>query len=166
MNRLEKSLALALVALAGLLLVLGLTLAHLGGRVPALKPLGNGLARDPGEWPGLQPTAGWFSRPALTRLLAETNSPNPVFTRYFQPPPPPTTRPVELTYLGYLEGSRGRRAFLQINQETRTLPEGAVVVANHRIHQIARRTLVLTNDAGQTNVLEFNIKKVLIVPAT
>jgi hypothetical protein len=41
---------------------------------------------------------------------------------------------------------------------------GARVVADHGILDIAQRTLILTNTAGQTNVLEFNIPKVLEVP--
>jgi hypothetical protein len=166
-NSLEKRIWAAGAVLLALLALLGVTLLHLGGRVPALKPLGNGAARVAGEWPTPAQVAAWFDRQALTRVVTETNAPNPFLTLYFQPPPPPTTRPVELIYLGYLEGSaNGRRAFLQVDQETRALAEGAVVVADHRVHQIASRTLVLTNQAGITNVLEFNIKKVLVVPAT
>ncbi len=163
----EKRLAVALAVLAALGVLLGLTLWNWGGGLPTLKPLGNGATRVETRWPTPAQVEGWFARPALTRLVSVTNAPNPFFTRYFQPPPPPTTRPVELTILGYLEiGTAGRRAFIQVGAETRALPAGAAVVADHRIHRIERRTLILTNAAGVTNVLEFNVKKVLQVPVS
>lgn len=164
---LEKRLAVALAVLTTLGGLLGLTLWHWGGGLPALKPLGNGATRVETRWPTLAQVEGWFVRPSLTRLVSVTNAPNPFYTHYFQPPPPPTTRPVELTFLGYLEsGTAGRRAFIQVDAQTRSLPAGATVVADHRIHRIERRTLILTNSVGVTNVLEFNIKKVLQVPVS
>lgn len=166
-NPLEKRLAAALAALVVQVALLGLTLWNWGGRLPDLKPLGNGAARVETRWPTPAQVDGWFALPALTRLVATSNAPNPFFTRYFQPPPPPTTRPAELTYLGYLESvTAGRRAFLKVDAETRALPAGALVVADHHIHRIERRTLILTNAAGVTNVLEFNVTKVLQVPAS
>lgn len=164
---LEKRLAVAAAVLVGLVGLLGLTLADWGGRLPTLKPLGNGAARSEPPWPTPAQVADWFSVPALTRLVAVSNAPNPFFTRYFQPPPPPSTRPAELTYLGYLESSGGeRRAFLQVDAAVRSFTAGAPVVADHRVHRIERRSVILTNAAGATNVLEFNVKKVLQVPAS
>lgn len=164
---LEKRLLLAGAVLVGLLVLLGLTLANWGGRLPPLKPLGNGAARSEPAWPTPAQVQDWFSPAALARLAAVSNPPNPFFTRYFQPPPPPTTRPAELTYLGYLESSTGeRRAFLQVDAKTGQFSPGAVVVADHRLHRIERRSVILTNTAGVTNVLEFNVKKVLQVPAS
>jgi hypothetical protein len=164
---LEKRLAVAGAVLTGLLVLLGLTLADWGGRLPTLKPLGNGAARTEPPWPTPAQVADWFSTPALTRLVAVSNAPNPFFTRYFQPPPPPSTRPAELTFLGYLESSTGeRRALVQVDAQPRWFTAGAVVVADHRVHRIERRSVILTNAAGATNVLEFNVKKVLQVPAT
>jgi len=46
------------------------------------------------------------------------------------------------------------------------LTNGAKVVADHAIKDIAIRTLTLTNAAGQTNLLEFNVKRALDVPAS
>ncbi len=164
---LEKRLAVALAVLAAQGVLLGLTFWNWGGRLPALKPLGNGATRGETRWPTPVQVEGWFARPALTRLVCVTNAPNPFFTRYFQPPPPPTTRPVALTYLGYLDSSAGeRRAFLQVDDAVRPFGAGARVVADHHVHRIERRTLILTNTAGVTNVLEFNIKKVLQVPVS
>lgn len=164
---LEKRLALAGAILAGLVVLLGLILADWGGSLPPLKPLGNGAVRSEPPWPTPAQVSDWFSVPALTRLVTVSNAPNPFFTRYFQPPPPPTTRPAELTYLGYLESSGGeRRAFLQVDAEVRSFTAGTPVVADHRVYRIERRSVILTNAAGTTNVLEFNVKKVLHVPAS
>ncbi len=164
---LEKRLLLAGAVLAGLLVLLGLTLVNWGGRLPTLKPLGNGATQSQPAWPTPAQVQEWFSPAALARLVAVSNAPNPFFTRYFQPPPPPTTRPAELTYLGYLESSGGeRRAFLQVDAQVRSFTAGATVVADHCLHRIERRSVILTNAAGATNVLEFNVKKVLQVPAS
>ena len=51
-----------------------------------------------------------------------------------------------------------------VDQATLPFSPGSVVVADHRVAAIARRTLVLTNAAGATNVLEFGLKRVLTVP--
>lgn len=166
-SALERRLLLALAVLAVLAALLGLTLWTLGGRLPTLKPLGNGPERPVDDWPTLAQVETWLAVPSLTTLVAVSNAPNPFFTRYFQPPPPPTTRPVALTYLGYLDSSAGeRRAFLQVDDAVRPFSAGARVVADHHVHRIERRTLILTNTAGVTNVLEFNVKKVLQVPVS
>jgi hypothetical protein len=160
----EKLIWMATLVLVVLVALLGITVVNLGGRVPALKPLGNG-SRTATEWPTPAQVGGWFDLASLTRLTSQTNGINPFFTRHFQPPPPPTTRPAELTYLGYFQGgTRAPRALILLDQATLPFNQGSVVVADHRVASIARRTLVLTNTAGATNVLEFNLKKVLIVP--
>ncbi|MBE7504201.1 MAG: hypothetical protein HS113_28720 [Verrucomicrobiales bacterium] len=152
----------ALALLAGLLL---LTLPRLGGRVPALKPLSSATNGVPDNWLAFREAERWFRPLELTRLTAQTNVLNPFFTLHFQPPPPPSTKTVELTYLGFLASSEGlRRAFVQIDDATRVFSNGATVVANHAVQDIARRTLVLTNADGRTNVLEFRVKKALQIP--
>ncbi len=166
-STLERRLLLALAVLAVLTGLLGLTVWNLGGRLPELKPLGNGPGRPGEDWPTSAQVDAWFALPALTALTATSNAPNPFFTRYFQPPPPPTTRPVALTYQGYLDSSAGeRRAFLQVNDAVRPFTAGARVVADHHVHRIERRSVILTNAAGATNVLEFNVTKILQVPAS
>lgn len=165
MNRsVEKTILMATAVLVVLLVLLGIILLNLGGRVPALKPLGN-ASRSATEWPTPAQVGGWFERAAIARLHTQSsNSVNPFFTLHFQPPPPSTTRPAELTYLGYFQGGTSApRALILLDQATLPFSVGSVVVADHRVASIARRTLVLTNTAT-TNVLEFNLKKVLTVP--
>lgn len=166
MNRsVERLTGMAWMVLLALVVLLGITLVNLGGAVPALKPLGN-ATRAPTDWPSAAQVEPWFDRAGLVRLLSPpTNSVNPFFTLHFQPPPPPTTRPAEVTFLGYIQsGTNLPRAWLRIDKATKVMAPGDVVVADHRVARIARRTLVLTNAGGATNVLEFNIKRVLTVP--
>jgi hypothetical protein len=165
MNRsVEKLIGMASVVLLVVLGLLGVILLNLGGQVPALKPLGN-ATRTATEWPTPAQVGGWFAPEAATRLHTQSsNAINPFHTLHFQPPPPPTTRPAELTYLGYFRGgSNAPRALLLVDAATLPFSVGSVVVADHRVAVIALRTLVLTN-ATSTNVLEFNLKKTLIVP--
>lgn len=163
---LERSIWVSLAVLGALALIAFLTLTRLGGRVPALKPLGsttNGYATD---WSILRNAAPWFEPAPMTRLTAQTNLPNPFFTTHFQPPPPPSTKPVELTYLGFVASEgRPRRALVQVDKTNHLFTPGAMVIAGHAVKDIARRTLILTNAAAVTNVLEFRIKKVLEIPA-
>jgi hypothetical protein len=160
----QRNFWIAAAVLIGSIVLLALTISHLGGRVPALKPFGR-PAGGTNERPTLKQVEGWFQAASLTRLIAQTGSPNPFFTLHFQPPPPPTTRKVELTYHGNITPSTGsRRAFVRVDTNSMVFTNGARVVADHAIQEIALRTLILTNAAGQTNVLEFNIKRVLEVP--
>lgn len=165
-STLERSLWISLAVLLGLVVLTLLTVVRLGGRVPALKPLSNATNVVSTDWLALQNARLWFRPDELGRVASQTNLPNPFFTAYFQPPPPPSTRPVELTYLGFMDSdNRPRRALLQVDDATRLFTAGGRVVADHTVQEIARRTLILTNGAGQTNVLEFRIKKVLEIPA-
>ena len=163
---LERSIWISTAALLGLLALVALTLVRLGGRVPALKPLGNATNRLSTDWLAFGDPQRWFRAEELARLATTTNLPNPFFTTFFQPPPPPSTKPVELTYLGFVDSDgRPRRALVQVDNATRLFTPGVQVVADHAVKDIARRTLVLTNAAGATNVLEFRIKKLLEIPA-
>ncbi len=163
-STLQRQFWFAIATLAGLATLLSLTLLGLGGRVPDLRPLG-GEGRVTPEWPSPAQVGDWFSVGELARAVRQTNAINPFFTRHFQPPPPPSTRRVTLTYQGSLESSDGKvRAFVLVDTNTLALAAGAVVVADHAVKSIALRTLILTNAAGQTNVLEFSVPKPLEVP--
>lgn len=165
-NSLERSLWISLAVLLGLTVLVILTLVGLGGRVPALRPLGGATNGFSPDWFTLQDASQWFQANELARPTGQTNVLDPFFTAYFQPPPPPSTKPVELTYLGFVDSEgRPRRALIQVDKATRLFTPGLKVVADHAVQDIARRTLILTNGSGATNVLEFRIKKVLEIPA-
>ena len=112
-----------------------------------------------------------FSPHTWPRLLTDTNSANPFFTRHFMPAPPPplrtpTARKIELTYEGsYVVGNSPKHAFVRVGDGLFVGPAGAKVVANLFVADIQQQSLTLTNAAGQTNVLLFNMKKEFEVPA-
>lgn len=163
-SSLQRQFSLAVVTLAGLVALLVLTLFGLGGRVPDLPPLG-GQGRATPEWPSPAQVGDWFNVAELTRAVRQTNAINPFFTLHFQPPPPPSTRKVTLTYQGSLRGSEDQvRAFVLVDTNTHVLATGSNVVADHFVKSIALRTLILTNAASQTNVLEFGVPKSLEIP--
>jgi hypothetical protein len=100
-------------------------------------------------------------------LRQDPDRPSPFFTAHFQPPKPkpPTTRKVNMTYLGLLESSEGRRqAFLRIDNETRNAGVGESIIADLGVADMDLRSLSLTNSAAETNVLQFNVSKAVEVP--
>jgi len=105
--------------------------------------------------------------PQLTNL---TNSVNPFFTRHFipppaQPPPAPTTKKIELVYLGFYtsDGSK-RQAMAQLATNFLVAPVGSKVTADLFVADASFMTLTLTNSTSQTNILTLNVKKELEVP--
>ncbi|MBK9138262.1 MAG: hypothetical protein IPM17_05780 [Verrucomicrobia bacterium] len=165
MRFLERNLWSSLLVLAVLAATLLAVALRLGGGMPALKPYlreGEPLR----DWPLPDRLAGWFSTNALLAALPTNANVNPFFTLHFQPPGPPPTRRVELLYMGNYTSSRSNVfAYLQLGDKLLVLTNGAVVVADHAIQQITLKEVVLTNAAGVTNVLPFNVKKPLEVPA-
>ncbi len=97
-----------------------------------------------------------------------TNSVNPFFTRYFEPapaPPAPTTRKLDITYLGFYEaGDNPKHAVVKLADAFIVTRLGMRVTTNFFISEATMQTLTLTNGAGQTNVLPLNIKKEIEVP--
>ncbi|MBM3879800.1 MAG: hypothetical protein FJ387_08785 [Verrucomicrobia bacterium] len=167
MSFVEKSFGLALLWLAALVALLLLVLWQSGGRLPELGPLPppptNGAAvaaLRSFDYPGLL-----APRPPAA---VPTNAVSPFFTLQFQPPPPPpppATKKVELLYMGcYVSSTGDKLAYLQVVDQVLVLTNGAKVVADHMIQSISLPSMTLTNAAGQTNVLEFNVKKALDVP--
>jgi hypothetical protein len=100
-----------------------------------------------------------------------TNQWNGFFTTHFQPRPsppakPPTTRKLDLTYLGFLQAGTGpRRAVVQDGGSRWIGSVGSNLVANFFVAAIEPRVLVVTNTEGRTNQLEFRAKTTLEVPA-
>jgi len=125
---------------------------HAGAPIPVSKLLSLFFL---GDWP---------------TLLVASNSTSPFFTRHFIPPavpPPPrvTTRKVELTYQGFFQTGEGpRHVFVKVGDSLFVGPLGAKAAGNFFVAEVNLQSLVLTNAAGQTNVLTFNTKKELEVP--
>jgi hypothetical protein len=169
MSFLERRLWLSLLVVAGLAVLLLAAALRLGGGVPPLSPLRERPRTMRRALPEA-PVAQWFSVPLLTRPVVGSNIADIVYTLHFQPPPPPPpppTKKVELLFQGWYLASTGeRRAYVKLGDALLTLTNGAKVVADHAIKDIGMRALTLTNAAGQTNVLEFNVKKGIDVPAS
>jgi hypothetical protein len=94
-------------------------------------------------------------------------APSAFATSHFVPPapPPPTTRKVEITYLGFYQaGDDPRRVFLKMDEALVVSTTGGQIATNLFVAAAAMQTLTLTNSAAQTNVLNLNEKKVVEVP--
>jgi len=162
----ERDRWIALVLLIGLVVLL----------VSAVRQLGVGIPEFPAS--PARPTAAetpvpvgrikdLFSAGRVPRIGAETNLASPFYTTHFQPPPPkpPTTRKVDLTYLGHIKTAAGeKRAYVRVDETLFIGPVTSNVVADLAVAEISLRTLVLTNRAAQTNVLEFKTLKQVEVP--
>ena len=166
---LERRLWLSLVIFAVVGVVVSLTALHLGGGTPGLSLLSD---RTSGAFRGVPEAQvqDWFAPDNLTHLLALTNGTNPFYTLYFQPPappPPPPTKKVDLLYQGCIVSSKGQpQAFIRLGENLLILTNGAKVVADHAIQSIGMKSVTLTNNAAKTNILQFNVKATLEVPAS
>ena len=118
-----------------------------------------------------------FSPATLVALRPATNGVNAFYTTHFQPPPtppkpadptppPPAPKKIQLTYQGVYQTAAGeKKAFVKVGDGLFVGPVGAKVAADLVVADITVRTLVLKNAAAQTNILEFNVKKDVEVPA-
>ncbi len=167
-NLLEKNIWLSFVLLIGMGVLLAVTGLHLGGSLPTLKSMPVGSLASAKSL-RVARAEEWFDSRVLAAMAPSTNYLNPFFTLHFQPPPtppPPPTKKVELTYEGCIIPSSGeKRACIRLAGGVLTLTNGAKVIADHVIKAIEVSTLTLTNSAGQSNVLQFNVKQAIDVPA-
>jgi hypothetical protein len=162
----ERDRWIALLLLIGLAALLVSAARHLGVGIPEFpaSPARRATAALP------LPVArvkDLFSVARVPRFDAETNLVTPFYTLHFQPPPskPPTTRKVDLTYLGHIKTAAGeKRAYVRVGETLFIGPVTSNVVADLAVAEISLRTLVLTNRAAQTNVLEFKTLKQVEVP--
>ncbi|MCB1125383.1 MAG: hypothetical protein KDM81_02730 [Verrucomicrobiae bacterium] len=113
----------------------------------------------------------WFSPKELARPAVQTNSENPFFTRYFEPPPKPappppaTTRQTSLLFQGMIRSSQERPyAFIVADGKTLIVTNGAPLVADLAVARIELDQVVLTNVAGLTNILPFRKPAQVEVP--
>lgn len=123
-----------------------------------------------------EPAAVPFHAERLASLLAAsavpqgarwTNQVSAFYTTHFVPPQPkpPTTRKVNMTYLGFVQSTDGRRrAFVRVGDDTVIGTLGSNVVADLALATIGPLAVTLTNRVAQTNQLEFNTLKMVEVP--
>lgn len=99
-----------------------------------------------------------------------TNQDSPFFTQHFVPapkpaPPPPTTKKIELVYLGFYAAQGGMpQTMVKLGDKYLITPLGSNVTANLYAAQASVLSLLLTNSTGQTNLLRVNVKKEVEVP--
>jgi hypothetical protein len=166
LKTLERDRWFALLLLAGLAVLCYQVIRSFGVDLPefprmASRAGGGAMTLPPGRLDRLMAPG------EVPQLGTVTNLPDPFFTAHFRPvtPPAPTTRRVELTYLGHYQGSSGPgRAFIQVDDKLFVGPVGSNVVSDLTLAEIRLKSVVLRNKAGQTNQVEFNVKKGLDVP--
>ena len=118
----------------------------------------------------LAPVAGLehlFDESGWPKLLVSHDASDPFFTRYFVPPapPPPTTRKIDVTYLGFYQTSDGpRTTIFKLGNSYQVAPIGTRIETNLFLANATMQALTLTNLGGQTNILPLNRKSELTVP--
>jgi hypothetical protein len=156
---------------AGLWVLLYLTAASLGGRFPIYHE-GESTAPLAGNIAPVEKLEALSDKTAYQQVTVGTNSLNPFTTRHFipppaQPPPAPTTRKINLTYLGFyeFEGATSKRQIIvKLGDAFLVRPLGSNLTANLFGSAVTVQTLTLTNTAAQTNILQLNTQKELEVP--
>jgi hypothetical protein len=161
----ERDRWIAGALLIGLVVLLGFVVRHFGVDIPDF-PVST---RPPPAAAASVPVRRLDALDALFKvpqLWVPTNPVTPFFTTHFQPPAPkpPTTRKVDLTYVGNLRTSRGDlRAYVRVGDTLFFGPVGSNVVGDLVVADIALRNLTVRSGT-QTNVLEFQVLKQLEVP--
>jgi hypothetical protein len=161
----------AIGLLAGLLVLLALFLAGLGGDVPELPRLSGERTNRFSQTHSAR-MEEIFTADRVTRFSGMTAGANPFYTTYFDPPEPappgqaPSTRKVRVLYQGFFESANGeKQAYVRIDDELKIGGPGTVLVADLVIAGVGLRSLVLTNAEAETNVLSFSREQELEVPA-
>lgn len=163
---LQRDRWLAWLLLACAAALLGLVVQDFGSSLPSL-PRAERPGTPPPRLPSTRQLPGSFDAARLPSLGVPTNQWNVFYTEHFRPPPvrPPTTRQVELTYLGYMQAGDGpKQAVIRVGDRNLVCGLGSNVVASLQVGEISLRTLTLTNASNETNRLEFNVKKPVEVP--
>ena len=151
-------------------LLLFLCLRNLGGNAPEFRDATSAFL--PAQ--ALAPVAKLeilFAAPTTLTPVTSTNTQDLFMTRYFvpaptpAPPPPPTVKKIPVIYQGFYEPAGApKKAILKMADGFLILPVGAAVVTNIFVADPGMQLLVLTNQAGQTNLLPLNVQKELEVP--
>ncbi|PWU18425.1 MAG: hypothetical protein C5B50_09110 [Verrucomicrobia bacterium] len=159
----------ALCVHAGAWLLLGLAISQLGADTPNFNDRETGSAYPQSPVP-VANLDSLFPSVTSSNSQSSTNQLNPFFSTYFtptpQPPvPPPTTRKIELTYLGFYQSDHGpKTAMVKLADGFVTSPIGSKLASNLYVAQLSMQSLLLTNPSAQTNLLTVNTKKEIEVP--
>jgi len=111
-----------------------------------------------------------FSPGIWPKISVDTNVTTAFFTRHFIPPatpapPAPTTRKVEITYLGYYESAGSpKHVIVKLADAFVVKPLGANLTTNWFVAEGTMQALILTNITAQHTVLPLNAKKEVEVP--
>ena len=166
-----RSRRFAICVHAGIWLLLYLGAVRFGGKGPMFRDATAVSAPSPRarRIDRMAKLESLFSPGVWPRTDADTNLASPFFTRYFippaaSPPPAPTTRKIEITYLGFYQSDGPRHAMIKLADEFVVRSVGAHVSTNWFVGEVTFRTLTLTNLAAQTTLLPLNEKKEIEVP--
>lgn len=156
------------VAMAALLTLL---VVDFGGKLPPLPSLTNTTTNHTEIIP-VSRMENLFGLANVAHPNATTNLTHPFYTTHFQPPPPkpqpppPTTKKVDVLFQGVYQSADGvKEAFLKVVEAQVIGPVGTKVVGDFAIAEITLSSLTVTNTAGKTNILQFNVKQPVEIPA-
>ena len=168
-TRAIRSRWLAILTHAGLWLLLYVAFTGLRGSPPGMREV-DGTSPAPDRMVPVSKGDHLLNRLNWPQIVPATNTTNPFYTTHFipppaPPPPAPTTRKIELVYLGFYtsDGSK-KQTMVQLAETFLVTPVGAKVTANLYAADASALSLTLTNNASQTNLLPLNVKKELEVP--
>jgi hypothetical protein len=160
---------LASLTHAGLWLLLYLAVTGLRGKPPEMHEA-DGTSVSPQRIVPVAKADQLLNQANWPQFVPVPNTVDPFFTKHFIPPPAPlppapTTRKIELTYLGFFtsDGSK-KQTIVKLADALLVTPIGAKVTANLYAVDATTLTLTLTNSTPQTNLLQLNVKKELEVP--
>jgi hypothetical protein len=112
-----------------------------------------------------------YSSQAVVSRITKPEATSPFYTRYFvpapapAPPPPPTTRKIEVTYLGFYKTvGAPKKTMVRMADAFVETSVGSRFVTNLFVAEATMQGLILTNNAGQTNLLPMNVKTIVEVP--
>jgi hypothetical protein len=154
---------------AGLWLLVYLASSHFGGKSPALRDSValSAPAQNPAPVAKLDKL---FSPGIWPRNIADTNLPSAFFTQHFIPPPtnppaPPTTRKIDITYLGYYQTPDAPKQVITKMADSFVVRSvGTRVTTNWFVADATALSMTLSNVAAQNTVLPLNAKKEIEVP--
>jgi hypothetical protein len=164
-----RSRSLVIVSHLCLWFLLYLAIRGVGGKTPDLREA-EGFSGSPQNSTPVAKIEQLFTRGIVPRNVISLNSPSPFQTSHFIPqatpaPPPPTTKKIELTYQGfYQQGTNTAHAMVKMGDAFLAAEVGKKLTANLFAAQASVTSLLLTNNAGQTNLLTLNTKKEIEVP--